>query len=101
MKRYTRVFIRPHNEVEFYTPQASFMSHIQSTYIDTGKCTKFREATWKDEDQLVIQLVSEWSDDMTIEQAEGDAVWSAERDRELEYNTACEIICLERTFEEV
>lgn len=101
MKRFTRVFLRPHNEVDFYQPQESFLNHIKATYIDTGKCTKWRETSFKDANGLTIQYISEWTDDIDLSIATEDPVWAAERAREEEYNTACEIVCLEKTFESV
>jgi len=100
MKRFTRQFIRPHTEVEFYAPQQSFLDHIQEIAIDTGLCTKFREASFLDDSKLVIQYVSEWVDSVDLNDVTNDAEWMAEQARELEYNTACEIVCISRTMEE-
>jgi hypothetical protein len=101
MKRFTRVFIRPHTEVDFYKPSDTFLQHIQDTYIATGKCTKFREATFKDQGKLVLELVSEWDDEISESIADNDPVWAANYAIELEYNTACEIILAHKELETI
>lgn len=99
MKRLTRTFVRPHTEIPFYVPRQEFMDHIQSTYVDPGKCTKFREKTYLDDDNLVMTLVSEWDETKCVESSieelfENDVLWGAERDLESEWNIACEIVCI-------
>lgn len=96
MKKFTRIFIRPHTEVEFYQPRQSFLDHMQATYIDTGKCTKFREVNYKDDNKLVIEYISEWTDDSDLNWATTDSVWAAESALELEWNAACEILLLDK-----
>jgi len=44
--------------------------------------------------------VSEWVDSVDLNDVTNDAEWMAEQARELEYNTACEIVCISRTMEE-
>lgn len=101
MKRFTRVFIRPHTEVDFYKPSDAFLQHIQDAYISTGKCTKFREATFKDQGKLVLELVSEWSDEILEDIVENDKMWANVIAEELEYNMACEIVLAHKDFETI
>lgn len=99
MKRLTRTFVRPHTEIPFYVPRQEFVDHVTTTYVDTGKCTKFREKSYLDDDALVLQLVSEWDESMceenTIEELfANDSMWNEERALEDEWNVACEIVCI-------
>lgn len=105
MKRLTRTFVRPHNDIPFYVARQEFIDHVQTTYIDSGKCTKFREETYLDEDNLVLTLVSEWDEtkceENTVEELfANDSVWQAERDLEQEWNDACEIVCITKEIED-
>lgn len=101
MKSFTRVFIRPHNEVDFYQPSKEFLDHIQKEYIDTGKCLKFREATFKDENELILKLTSEWANGVDFSEImNNDTSWKEEVKKELDYNKSCEIILLDKKFNE-
>jgi hypothetical protein len=101
MKRFTRIFIRPHTEVDFYQPRQEFLDFINETYIKTGKCIKFREASYKDANQLVLELTSEWIDDVNNEIELTKDEWIIESRRELEYNETCEIILIEKFFTDI
>ena len=101
MKRFTRQFIRPHTDVDFYSPRQAFLDQIQTVGIDSGLCTKFREASFLDDSELVIQYVSEWADSVDLEEIASHDWWTEETARELEYNAACEIVCISRSMEDV
>jgi hypothetical protein len=59
---FKKIFFRPSNEIEFYVEPQSFLDHVTSMYINTGKCIRFREKSLIDAD-LSVQLVeSEWVD---------------------------------------
>jgi len=96
MKTFTRTFMRPHTEAEWYTPSATFLAWIQENYIDTGICTKFREATFADSSKLVTTLTSSWSDDVDVANIASQAEWANELALEIEHNTAWEIILLNK-----
>jgi len=100
---FRRRFIRPHTDVEFYAVSDEFRAHMQSTYIDTGMCSKFREKTFVDSSKLILQIESVWDD--TIEAvdvskltdlADHDPLWAAENAKEIEYNAACEIVLVHK-----
>lgn len=96
MKTYTRTFMRPHTEAEWYTPSATFLAWIQENYIDTGLCTKFREATFADFSKLVTTLTSSWSDDADLASIVSRSEWADELALEIEHNTGWEIILLDK-----
>ena len=96
MKSYTRTFMRPHTEAEWYKPSATFLAWIQENYIDTGICTKFREMTYTDSSKLVMVLESNWNDDTDVANIASQAEWANELALEIEHNTAWEIILLNK-----
>ena len=91
---FTKKFVRPSTDTDWYTPSAEFMSHIQTTYIDTGKCIRFREKTL-DETGCVITILSEWVDGTDIDAVMADPIWVTEKDREIAWNEGSEILLLE------
>lgn len=91
---FTKKFVRPSVDVDWYTPSEEFMSHVQTTYIDTGKCIRFREKSL-DETGCVITILSEWADDIDINAVLSDPVWEAEKDKEVSWNEGSEILMLE------
>ena len=101
MIRFTRIFIRPHADIDFYNPGDDFLKHVKETYIDTGMCTKFREKSFKDSGNLVLELVSEWSADIDETITENDDIWAKEIVKENEYNQACEIILAHKDLETI
>ena len=96
MKTFTRTFMRPHTEAEWYTPSATFLAWVRETYIDTGLCTKFREATFADSSKLIITLESSWSDDADLVSIQSRSELANELALEIEHNTAWEIILLNK-----
>lgn len=98
MKKFTRIFIRPHTEVDFYQPSKEFLDHMQTTYIDTGKCLKLRERSYKDANELVLELISEWTDESDPNWAITDSVWAEELEKEIQYNKDCEILLLDKSL---
>lgn len=108
---FRRTFIRPHEDIDFWSVPAALQAHMQTTYIDTGKCLRFREMTLTDSTGLVCDIVSEWTDDAITELLGDnteltqevltavDATWAGYLDEELEYNEACEIVNLSRELE--
>ena len=96
MKTYTRTFMRPHTEADWYNPSAAFSAWIQENYIDTGICTKFREATFADSSKLVMTLASSWSDDADLVSIHSRSEWADELALEIEHNDAWEIILLNK-----
>lgn len=102
---FKRTFIRPYEDVDFWQPPAAFVEHMKTTYIDTGKCIRFREVTLTDSSGLVCEVVSEWTDEAIAELlggqtltpevlAEADPLWAGFLQEEIEYNAACEIVNL-------
>jgi hypothetical protein len=96
MKTFTRTFLRPHTDAEWYTPTATFRAWIQENYIDTGLCTKFREATYSDTNKLVMTLESAWSDDADLLNILQQPEWAVELALEIEHNISWEIILLNK-----
>ena len=96
MKTFTRTFMRPHSEAEWYKPSAKFSAWIQKNYIDTGLCTKFREATFVDSNKLVMTLESQWSDDADLVSIHDQPEWTNELALEIEHNIAWEIVLLNK-----
>jgi len=96
MIKFTRTFMRPHTEAEWYTPSAAFSAWIQENYINTGLCTKFREMTYADSSKLVMTLESNWSDDTDLASIASQSEWADELALEIEHNTAWEIILLNK-----
>jgi hypothetical protein len=91
MKTFTRTFLRPYEDAEWYVPSAAFLAWIQENYIDTGLCTKFREATYSDTNKLVMTLESIWSDDADLSTISQRPEWLDELVLEIEHNTAWQI----------
>jgi hypothetical protein len=96
MKIFTRTFLRPHIDAEWYTPTAAFRARIQENYIDTGLCTKFREATYSDTNKLVMTLESNWSDEADLPNILQRPEWAAELALEIDHNIAWEIVLLNK-----
>ena len=107
-KIFKRTFIRPHEDVDFWSVPDDLKAHMQTTYIDTGKCLKFRELSLTDSSGLVCEIVSEWTDEAIAEILNGaeslshevleaaDPFWAGFLAQEIEYNEACEIVNLRR-----
>lgn len=94
MRKYTRTFMRPHTEAEWYTPTAAFTAWVKENYIDTGMCTQFRKIT--DSNKLVMVLESEWNDAVDLVNIASQAEWFDELELEIEHNTAWEIKILHK-----
>lgn len=96
---FTRSFIRPHKEVEFYNMTDAFKAHIQRTYIDTGVCIRFRDVSYESVHRSIIIIESEWDTAHTLFHSDlvaSDPLWMAENVLELEYNAATEITLLHK-----
>jgi hypothetical protein len=96
MKTYTRTFLRPHTDAEWYTPSATFRAWVQENYIDTGLCIKFRELTYSDTNKLVMTLESSWSDDADLVSIHSRPKWAEELALEMDHNNAWEISLLHK-----
>jgi hypothetical protein len=96
MKIFTRTFLRPHTDAEWYTPRESFRAWVQENYIDTGLCIKFREVTYSDTNKLVMTLESQWSDDADLVSIYNQPEWAEELALEIEHHTVWEITLLNK-----
>ena len=103
---FKRTFIRPYEDIDFWTPPAELVAHMKTNYIDTGKCIRFRDITLTDSSGLVAEVISEWTEEGAAEVLNGaetltpevleafDPVWAGYRAEEIQYNEECEIVNL-------
>lgn len=103
---FKRTFIRPYEDIEFWSAPEEFVAHMKTNYIDTGKCIRFRDVTLTDSSGLVAEIVSEWTDEAVAEILNGeetltpevleafDPTWASYRAVETSYNEECEIVNL-------
>lgn len=85
MKEYIKQFVRPSTSVEFYQDDQEFLDYINETYIKTGKCLKFRELSFFDEEKLVLISKSVWTENFNEEFFE-DQIVINNLEKLIEYN---------------
>lgn len=95
---FTRVFVRPTTEYDWYQSSDDFKKTIQEKYIDTGLCLKFRERTYNDDSKLVVTETTEWSDDADLKIIRQDPIWLDDMAYMNAYYDYVGIILLEKTF---
>ena len=100
--RYSKTFMRPHTEADWYTPTDEFKAWIQTNYIDTNLCSEWRTMTYTDSSNLVMKITSVYADDAGVdleaEMAKQEFVDNLAVEKE--WNEAWEIVCLSHGVEE-
>ena len=102
MAIYSKTFMRPHTDAEWYTPSDEFKAWSKSDYLDTGKCLSWRVMEYTDSSQLVMKIKSTWADDkgLDLEEEMAKDQWQNNLTAEKEWNEAWEIVCLNHGLEE-
>ena len=91
---FSKKFVLPSVEVDWYEPSADFLAYVKEKWIDTGICTSFRTKTL-DETQCILTITSEWDDSHDLDTILKDPKWEEEKDKEVAWNEGCEILLLE------
>lgn len=92
---FKKVFFRQSNEIEFYVEPQSFLDHVTSTYINTGKCIRFREKSLITDD-LSVQLVeSEWVDQQGYDEFLSDPLSIANKELIIAHNQEVGVMLIE------
>ncbi len=100
--KYSKTFMRPHTDAEWYTPSDEFKAWIKTNYIDTGLCTEWRAMEYTDSSELVMKITSTFVDDSGID-LEAEVLkqeWVDNLTSEKEWNEAWEIVCLSHGVED-
>jgi hypothetical protein len=92
--QYTRAYSRKDKSVNFYEDREAFLEYIKTAYIDNGMCMSFREKTYLDENELVVEYISVWTSKAAADQATIDTNMISEHARREAYNKANGIISL-------
>jgi len=99
--RYIKQFVRSSKEVEFYADSPDFLQHVTDNYIKTGKCLKFREATFFDDEELVISQTSLWVSQEIFQEFANDPMLAVEIEKLISYNQEHKIRLLDLIEEEL
>ena len=97
MKVYKRNFMRPHTEAPWYTASDAFEAWIKTNYIDTGKCTQWREMTYDDSSKLTMTLSSTWDENQVdLDSLTSQNEWVLETETEVQHNEDWGIILVSK-----
>jgi hypothetical protein len=89
---FKKVFFRESNELEFYAESQSFLDHVTSMYINTGKCIRFREKSLITDDLSVQVVESEWADQQGYNEFLSDPLAIADKDLIVNHNRTVGIL---------
>lgn len=92
---FRKVFFRPSNESEFYSEPSNFLNHVKTKYIDTGKCTRFREKSYLTEDFSVQIVESEWVNQEAYDEYLIDPMSLTDKEQAISYNRDNNIMLIE------
>lgn len=100
--KYSKTFMRPHTDAEWYTPSAEFMAWVKENYIDTGLLFEWRVREYTDSSELVMKETSTYADDkgIDLEQEVLKQPWVDNLTAEKAWNEAWEIVCLNHGVED-
>ena len=96
---YKRNFMRPHTDAPWYIPRDEFTAWVKEKYIDTGKCSKWREMSYDDSSELTMTLESVWDDSITVEEVTSQPMWVESTESEIQHNTDWGIILVSQGME--
>jgi hypothetical protein len=85
-KEYIKQFLRSSTAINFYSESVEFLNHVNTTYINTGKCVAFRERSYFDNEQLVLITKSVWSSEESLAEFLADSVAVADMEKLVAYN---------------
>ena len=100
--KYSKTFMRPHTDAEWYTPSDEFKAWVKKTYIDTGLLTEWRKREYTDSSELVMKETSTYVDGLGTD-LEAEVLkqpWVDNLKAEKAWNEAWEIVCLNHGVED-
>jgi hypothetical protein len=85
-KEYIKQLLRDSKAVKFCEESSDFLDYVKTNYIDTGKCLKFRERSFFDDEELVLIITSVWKDDNSYGEFLEDPMLVVDTERLISYN---------------
>ena len=99
--KYTRAYLRPDLDTQFYVTPQELIDFIKEKYVDTGLCLSFREETAIDDTGLVIEVISLWADQESSNQCKNEPLIQDDNLQRIEYNKSKRIGLVYITEDEV
>jgi hypothetical protein len=85
-KEYIKQLLRDSTKTNFYEESSDFLDYVKTNYIDTGKCLKFRERSFFDNEELVLVITSVWRDAESWNEFVEDPMLVIDTEKLISYN---------------